>query len=329
MESTYRLFGLLVRTNHPLPQLATVEKNGIAADVEVHLGLSPHEGSRNRVAETKTYVSSELDTQKRPALEIWEDKRSGLLRLEYCDGTRFWLNRRGTAIWAEWPDSQTIEDAATYLLGPVLGLLLRLRGVNCLHASAVVIGEGAVAFVGAAGSGKSTAAAALARRGYAVISDDIVAMQESRGVFYALPAYPFLCLLPSSVEMIAGYSGALPAFTPNWEKRCFSLAESGLRFEQRPQPLKMIYLLDDSVTETTVQVRFVPAREALVELVTNSYATRALDGRTRADEFPVLARLVSSVPVRRVVAHREAGDLDHLCQLIIDGLQERRLEISA
>jgi hypothetical protein len=275
------------------------------------------------------YASAELDAQNRPALRIWENKESGLLRLEYCDGTIFWLNHERTAMWAEWPDSLTIEDAATYLVGPVLGLLLRLRGVNCLHASAVVIGDGAVAFVGAAGSGKSTTAAALARRGCAVISDDIVAIQESRGVFYVLPAYPFICLLPSSVEMIEGYSGALPAFTPNWEKQCLNLADPGLRFEQRSQPFRAIYLLDDAITDTPLRVQSVPAREALVELVTNSYATRAMDGRTHASEFPVLARLVSSVPLRRIVGHLQARNLDHLCQLVVDNLQDRHLEMSA
>jgi hypothetical protein len=301
----------------------------MAVDVEVHLGVMPGVDCGNSTRDIQTYTSSELDAQNRPALQIWENKESGFLRLEYCDGNTFWLNRQGSSIWAEWPDSQTLADAATYLFGPVLGLLLRLRGVNCLHSSAVVIGDGAVAFVGAAGTGKSTTAAALARRGFAVMSDDVVAIRECAKTFHVLPAFPFICLLPSSVEMLEGASRALPAFTPNWDKRCFSLAEPGLRFEQHSQPLRAIYLLDDSPAETPLQVRSVSPREALVELVRNSYATRALDGRAHASEFPALARLVSSVPVRRIVGHLQARNLDHLCQLVVDNLQDRRLEMSA
>lgn len=329
MKFIYQVFDLLVRTNHPIPQLAPIEHRGFAVDVEVHLGLSPGVDCGDSTRDIQTYTSLELDAQNRPALQIWENRESGLLRLEYCDGNTFWLNRQGSSIWAQWLDSQTLADAATYLFGPVLGLLLRLRGVNCLHSSAVVIGDGAVAFVGAAGSGKSTTAAALARRGCAVISDDIVAIQESKGVLHVLPAYPFICLMPSSVEMLEGAGGALPAFTPNWDKLCFSLAQPGLRFEQQSQPFRAIYLLDDSPAETPLQVRPVSPREALVELVTNSYATRALDGRAHASEFPALARLVSSVPVRRIVGHLQARNLDHLCQLIVENLQDRRLEMSA
>jgi len=41
-------------------------------------------------------------------------------------------------------DPLTAEDAVVYLLGPVLGFIMRLRGIVPLHASAVMIGSGAV-----------------------------------------------------------------------------------------------------------------------------------------------------------------------------------------
>jgi len=88
----------------------------------------------------------------------------------------------------------TTEDAATYLLGPVLGLLLRLRGVTCLHASAVALADRAIAFVGSEGAGKSTTAALLARKGLAIISDDVVALVERDALFTFIPAYPYLSL---------------------------------------------------------------------------------------------------------------------------------------
>ena len=75
------------------------------------------------------------------------------------------MDRHGTKLWASWPSHSSVEEAATYLLGPVLGLLLRFRGVTCLHASAVAIGDSVIAFVGAEGAGKSTTAAAFARPG--------------------------------------------------------------------------------------------------------------------------------------------------------------------
>ena len=329
MQYTYLLFGLLVRSNLSIPNLAPVNQSSNAPDVKVYLGVSPQKPTDDPPAERRTYVSSEVDAQNHPALEVWVASATGRLRLDYADGTQFWLNSNGKEIWACWPDSQTIEDAATYLVGPVMGLLLRLRGVNCLHGSAVAFGDAAVAFVGPAGSGKSTSAAAFARLDHAVISDDIVAIEERSGAFHVLPAYPFLCLLPSSLAMIEGNTDARPQFTPNWEKRFFNLAEPGLQFEQRRLPLRAIYLLSDSDSDEAFDITPVAAREAVVELVANSFATRAISQQSRAQEFPVFGRLISTIPIRRIAGHRRSRDLAQFCREIIRNFQQQTMQVSA
>ena len=125
----------------------------------------------------------------------------------------------------------------------VLGLLLRLRGVTCLHASAVALADHAIAFVGSEGAGKSTTAALMARKGCAVISDDVVALVERNGSFYVYPAYPYLCLWPDSVTMVYGPDKQLPSFSPNWDKRLLSLTGNDLRFEAQALPLGAILSL--------------------------------------------------------------------------------------
>ena len=185
---------------------------------------SPHGNAASPSGpEELSYDSSYKDEAGNPALRIWKAAGSRYLRLAYFDGTQFWLDRDGTEVWATWPENLQIEDAATYLLGPVLGILLRLRGVTCLHASAVAFGERAVAFVGSEGAGKSTTAAALAQHGHAILSDDVVALAEHDGSFFVHPAYPYLCLWPESVESLYGSPDALPQFSANYEKRFLSL----------------------------------------------------------------------------------------------------------
>ncbi|MGA8144869.1 MAG: hypothetical protein WB987_13355 [Candidatus Acidiferrales bacterium] len=226
------------------------------------------------------------------------------------------MNQEGTEVWALWPDHSSVEDAATYLLGPVLGLLLRLRGVTCIHASAVAFEDSSVAFVGAEGSGKSTTAAAFAQSGCAVLSDDVVALIEYDDGFKVAPAYPHVCLWPDSVRMLYGSPDALPPFSPNWEKRRLGLGNGELRFGEGALPLRAIYLLDDRRSEPGPFIEAIPARTAFLSLVANSYATNMLDSEMRVQEFKTFSRLVLGVPIRRLFTSR--GDLlpDDLCRVI-------------
>ena len=130
-----------------------------------------------------------------------------------------------------WPDSSTLEDAATYLLGPVLGFVLRLRGITCLHASAVAVGDRAIALMGPANAGKSTTAAGFSRMGFPVLADDIVALSEPDEILRVQPAYPQLRLWPESAAFLYGSADALPRLTPTWDKRALDLTQNGCRFQ--------------------------------------------------------------------------------------------------
>ena len=117
----------------------------------------------------------------------------------YNDGARFAVEREGREVWADWPENYTLSDACTYLLGPVMGFILRLKGTVCLHASAVAIDDRAIALLGLPGSGKSTMAAAFARFGFPVLADDVVALSDKGDHFLVQPAYPRVNLWPQSV----------------------------------------------------------------------------------------------------------------------------------
>lgn len=262
-------------------------------------------------------MSSDLDMAGEPALRIWEISDGAILYLAYCDGMKFWLERNGAKIWSTWPATSSLEDVATFLLGPVLGLLLRLRGVTCLHASAVAFGDHAIAFVGDEGAGKSTTAAAFAHRGHPVISDDVVAIVEREGAFQVMSAYPYLSLWPDSVKMLYGPEKTLPTFSANWDKRILSLGQDRLRFEEKSLPLGAIFLLGQRSQEPAAPFLETPAQqECLLALVANSYATGMLDKAMRAQEFALFGRLLSSVPVRRLRPSENPAQIDELCALV-------------
>lgn len=91
------------------------------------------------------------------------------------DIARFLL-RAGRAVAFQPADGADADDIPAFLLNSVFGILLHQRGQIVLHASAVRVNGKAVLFCGASASGKSTLAAALAQRGYAVLADDVCAV---------------------------------------------------------------------------------------------------------------------------------------------------------
>jgi hypothetical protein len=315
--SQYYFFGLNLRSNLPLPGVSPGNLYTKACDVEVHLGLSPYSDDESLLrSEELTYVSSYANQAGEPALRIYRVEQGAFVRLAYEDGTQFWLDRERENIWATWPTKLSLENTSSYLLGPVLGLALRFRGVVCLHASAVAFENRSVAFVGQMGAGKSTTAAAFAQLGFGIISDDIVALVEHEGSFRVMPAYPHLCLWPESVRMFYDSSEALPRLIPDWDKRRLSLGEHGTRFESRCLPLGAVYVLGERGPDPAPYVESVSSQSAFIALVADTYANKILDREMRAHEFAVLGRLVSTVPIRRVHAHEDPTRLKELCNVI-------------
>jgi hypothetical protein len=238
--------------------------------------------------------------------------------LAYTDGTRFVVDSHAKRVWGTYQAPLTADDLASYFLGPVAGFLLRRRYVTCLHSSAVEIRGHAVCFCGEAGAGKSTTAAALGLRGLPVLAEDVVALAETGRNFQALPGYPRVCLWPQSVQMLLGSEDALPQWTPVWEKCYLPLDGRRASFVQEKLPVGMVYIFAPRREEASApRIEPLSRREALLELVRNTYMNWVIDREQRAVEFDTLCRLVQQVAVRRIVPHALPEKIADLCELIV------------
>lgn len=81
----------------------------------------------------------------------------------------FELDDRGTHVRLACRD---LPRSLPYLLQAVVPKILALRGHIVVHASAVELGENAVAFTGLSGAGKTTTARSLARHGARILCED-------------------------------------------------------------------------------------------------------------------------------------------------------------
>jgi hypothetical protein len=306
-------YGLWLHVDRPIAGLAVLPA---APRVDVRISL----GGRAPGPGAIWYVSPYRDEYGRSALTVWKLVDDAGFRLRYADGAEFVVDRDGGQVWAD-EAAMTPGDLASYLLGPILGFVLRLRGVACLHASAVAIDGQAVAFLGLPGAGKSTTAAALARQGHPVLSDDVAALAEEGGAFLVQPGYPRLRLWPESVRALSTAASPLPPLTlPEEGKRLhLDLTRSGYQFQRDPLPLAAVYLLDERRDDPLApRVEVVATRDGLMALVGNTYASSLLDKGLRAREFALLSRLIARVPLRRISAHCDPARLSKLCDVIRD-----------
>jgi hypothetical protein len=330
----YSLFGLRLHSNRPIPGLVGLSTlpAEICLDIDICLELMGSRRAELPAGLQQTwYVSRDRDEDGQPLLTIWHLRAAGhhYLRLRYNDCTEFVIDRPGSRIWAAWPDTATLADTATYLLGPILGFVLRLRGVVCLHASAVAVGAQAIAMLGPAGSGKSTTAAVLARLGYPVLSDDIVALTGRGDATLAQPAYPGLWLWPESVSALYDSPDALPRITPGWDKRYLDLTQNGFKFQPQPLPLAAIYILGERNPGSAGPfVEAVPAQAGLLSLVKNTYANLLLDKTQRAQEFELLSQVAASVPLRWVHPQPDPAHVSRIGEVILEDFQTLSSPIS-
>lgn len=244
--------------------------------------------------------------------------------LAYSDGAKFLVDESGGAVWAYCPGTMSLDYFVTYIRGPVMGFVLRRRGRLALHASAVKIGDYAVVLCGESQSGKSTVAAALALRKNSVLSEDITAIEFSDGTIYAVPGHSQVGLWPDMTKTLFGSETALPRFTASWDKRVLDLHRTTGGFDSKARPIAAIYVLGPRDPDSAAPFAYhLEGRAAFFELLQNTYMNWLLTPDQRRSEFDDLARLVATVPVRRLVPHEQPERLAKLCDLIVTDTRGR------
>ncbi|HYH82835.1 MAG TPA: hypothetical protein VEX86_23785 [Longimicrobium sp.] len=309
-SARHRLFGLRVACSEPIPALPLAADDG-APDVRVWLGAHPETGAAEW---SPVEVTRRVKEDGEATVTVEVSHPAGWLRLRYADGTEFTLDAAGARVGCTWRAPMTLEDTATYLLGPVFGLVLRLRGLTCLHASAVALGGRAILLCGPSRSGKSTTAAAFAARGHRVLADD-VAVVEWEGGPRVRPAYPHVRLWPDAVRALYGPRGELPPLTPNWEKRYLDLAAGDAAFHPEPLPLGAVYLMAPGEPGAAPRFETLAPGPGALALVANTYTAWLPDLDAQARDLALLARVAREVPVV-IAAHTDAARLDDLCDAI-------------
>jgi hypothetical protein len=258
------------------------------AEITIHVGAAPSwANQRSEVIHESPYH----EDNGQPLVKVARGDCG--VSFQYADDCRFWVAADASAVWMTFPG--TLEDACTYLVGPVLSAIIRLRHEFSLHASAVVIDECAVALCGPHGAGKSTAAASFGLRGRRVITDDVLRLSRSGERWMAQPFGGMLRLWPDGAATAFSRETELPPITPTWNKRALQIGGAAIAGAPQATPLNaIVFLVFDETLGPAHAVRTLPPSEVAVRLAANSSASHLLDAEGRAREFTQVTAIAAS-----------------------------------
>lgn len=225
----YRAFGLIIESEIRLPELMETASPGEAVDLKITTAdwdKAPLEPDQLQASEQGSY---------------YYRTTGGNLYFHIAKIAVYGISQ-GSLITVFVHPEASENQVRLYLLGTSLGALLLQRQIVPLHGSAVVIDGEAYAFIGESGAGKSTLAAAFLQAGYALLTDDVIAVSfdKQSGCPLVVPAYPQQKLWQQSLDMLqmdnAGYSPLLQ------DDSKYAIPVAG-QFHDKPVPLKGIWEL--------------------------------------------------------------------------------------
>jgi hypothetical protein len=286
----YRAFALPLSSMFRLPGLAAAPPDGHSLSLELA-----------RASEVKRLWSGSAEE---PVWTTAIDGRAYTMKLgragdhlmTYGDDAVFHLSSDGRELRCA-PAVRSDLAWQRFLLDTVLWSASLLSGVELLHASAVLGTEGVVAFAGFTGSGKTSLAAELIRRGGALFADDILAFPPAQGL-KAHPGPPVMNL-PSGQPGSGGLSdiGEPLARFPDedWVKVANAASE--------PDRLAAVCLLRRRPGAALALRRLQPT---VLDLLPFTLGFSGSPGRMRR-RFLLFSRLAAEVPAYELSAPLDAS----------------------
>lgn len=214
----YEVYGLTLRSEIELPDLGSPVEAVEKPDVTVRLGSLPTPPVSARPLPYGLWRAGNACGVEVPDVGRYEARDGREITIDAAPGA----------------DARAIR---LFLLGTVMGAVMMQRDHLVLHGNAVRIGNACAVVVGHSGAGKSTLAAEFDRRGYDVLSDDVVPVDRDGR---AVPGYPRIKLWDDALQRLGVPSAGLERVNDEHEKFQLPLRRAALA----PLPVRWVYVLE-------------------------------------------------------------------------------------
>ncbi|WP_346355426.1 hypothetical protein [Azotosporobacter soli] len=296
----YTVYGISIESELMLPELNMTDNS--VTDVKIEIG-NVTDKLAVEIPDTGSYCYSQ----------------SG--EFIYCvEGIGAYLVSGGSRITVQPYRQADGNMVKLFLLGTIMGVLLMQRGLAVLHGSSVLINGQGVLFTGLSGAGKSTMAAALHRRGYCLMADDVSPLQrDEQGQFWIQPGYPQQKLWQESAELVGINTENLEVVSDVWKKFALPLKEG---FHATAVPLAAVY---EIVARQGGDIEIRPLRGAakMSMIMENTYRCELMDCLgLRIQHFEQCGAIARQLPVFQLSRPEKVDSLQKQVEAVVSHLTQ-------
>ncbi|MCR5772123.1 MAG: hypothetical protein K6G87_12960 [Butyrivibrio sp.] len=176
----YTIYGLTLASDYEFSQFVKLEEEINEPDIEIVYGGIPD------------FIEPQIKEGYYKGIkedEMWFYNSAGL----------FYIHDRKTINFIEY-NKGTIDDAAVFLPGLCLAVLLWYRKMLMIHGACLRINDKTIIVAGNSGAGKSTLTTELIKRGALLMADDVTGIILENGQYISYPAFPAQKLCEDQVE---------------------------------------------------------------------------------------------------------------------------------
>ncbi|TCN22177.1 aldolase [Mesobacillus foraminis] len=248
-KTLYKAFGLSINSEIPLSDLSPSESGEGTADIEVLIEDLSKPWIKMTDNQSQFVVKENLVMFKVPNLAIFAIQ----------DGKRIIVS----------PAKNYEEDMMRlFILGTCMGALLMQKRILPLHGSAIAIDGKAYAIIGESGAGKSTLASAFLKRGYQLLTDDVIALSISKSSLPIItPSYPQQKLWQESLKE---FGMEFSTYSKVYQRETKFAVPVPTQFYRDPLPLAGIFELVRSESESLDLIK-IEGLDRLQTLFNNTY----------------------------------------------------------
>ncbi|PPA69468.1 aldolase [Jeotgalibacillus proteolyticus] len=291
MGNLYQAFGLSILSEYVLKELTPLpQSEGQSADVVIETGNLEEEWAQSAEPNRYFFIKEKCCLFEIPKVAIYKIEGGNRITVSPYEGAKE-------------------DQLRLYLLGTCMGAILMQRKVLPLHGSAIAINGKAYAIVGDSGAGKSTLASAFLKRGYQLLSDDVIPVTLTEDfVPMVTPAYPQQKLWLESLNQFGMESANLRPIIDRETKFAVPVAA---QFANQPMPLAGIVELV-KIEGDQVEIKEIQKLERFHKLFYHTYRNFIITRSGLTDwHFAISAKMANKMdfyqvgrPVTQFTAHQ-------------------------